>query len=69
MATGKTARSRSTRVQENGTKLEDGLNAFKSDKFDADGYVQSKCSLNQKVGFDISMWNLLQILTFFHILT
>ncbi|KAI4355887.1 hypothetical protein L6164_004616 [Bauhinia variegata] len=48
MATGKTARSRSTPVKENGPKLEEGLNLFKVDKFDADGYVQSKCSLNEK---------------------
>ena len=53
MATGKTARSRSTVVKENGTKLEEGLNVFKSDKFDADAFVQSKCSLNEKVGVDI----------------
>ncbi|KAF7843143.1 exocyst complex component EXO84B [Senna tora] len=48
MATGKVARSRSTPVKENGAKLVEGLNSFKSDKFDADGYVQSKCSLNEK---------------------
>ncbi|KAJ7952028.1 Exocyst complex component EXO84B [Quillaja saponaria] len=48
MATGKTARSRGTPVKENGIKLEESLNVFKSDKFDADSYVQSKCSLNEK---------------------
>ncbi|KAJ7962700.1 Exocyst complex component EXO84B [Quillaja saponaria] len=48
MATGKTARSRGTPVKENGIKLEESLNVFKSDKFDADTYVQSKCSLNEK---------------------
>lgn len=31
-------------------KLEENLNVFKSDNFDADGYVQTKCnSLNEKV--------------------
>lgn len=31
-------------------KLEENLNVFKSDHFDADGYVQTKCnSLNEKV--------------------
>ncbi|EOY25706.1 Exocyst complex component 84B isoform 1 [Theobroma cacao] len=51
MATAKTGRStRATAgaAKENGTKIEEGLNVFKSDKFDADGYVQSKCSLNDK---------------------
>ncbi|KAJ6433143.1 hypothetical protein OIU84_020211 [Salix udensis] len=49
MASAKTSsRSRGTPVKENGTKLEDGLNVFKSDRFDADSYVQSKCSLNEK---------------------
>ncbi|XP_015894104.2 exocyst complex component EXO84B isoform X1 [Ziziphus jujuba] len=41
------ARSR-TPVKENGTKFEEGLNIFKSDKFDAQSYVQSRCSLNEK---------------------
>ncbi|XP_065852432.1 exocyst complex component EXO84B [Euphorbia lathyris] len=48
MASAKTARSRGTPVKENGTKLEEGLTLFKSEKFDADAYVQSKCSLNDK---------------------
>ncbi|KAL1358027.1 exocyst complex component EXO84B [Arachis stenosperma] len=50
MATGKTSRSRSitATVKENGPKLEEGLHPFKSDKFDAEGYVQSKCSLSDK---------------------
>ncbi|KAL9351225.1 hypothetical protein Peur_053905 [Populus x canadensis] len=49
MASAKTSsRSRGTSVKENGTKLEDGLNVFKSDRFDADSYIQSKCSLNEK---------------------
>ncbi|WRX26555.1 Vps51/Vps67 - like 4 [Theobroma cacao] len=51
MATAKTGRStRATAgaAKENGTKIEEGLNVFKSDKFDADGFVQSKCSLNDK---------------------
>ncbi|PRQ51955.1 putative cullin repeat-like-containing domain, exocyst complex component Exo84 [Rosa chinensis] len=46
--TAKTARSRGTPVKENGVKLEEGLNVFKSDRFDAQGYVQSRCSLNEK---------------------
>lgn len=50
MATAKTGRS--TRpmaaAKENGTKIEEGLNVFKSDKFDGDAFVQSKCSLNDK---------------------
>lgn len=49
MASAKTARSRGTPVKENGTKLEEGLTVFKSDKFDAQSYVQSRCSLNEKV--------------------
>ncbi|KAK3427867.1 hypothetical protein EUGRSUZ_F04008 [Eucalyptus grandis] len=48
MATAKAARSRGTPVKENGAKLEEGLTVFKSDKFDADAYVQSKCTLNEK---------------------
>ncbi|KAJ6892739.1 hypothetical protein NC651_025830 [Populus alba x Populus x berolinensis] len=49
MASAKTSsRSRGTSVKENGTKLEDGLHVFKSDRFDADSYIQSKCSLNEK---------------------
>ncbi|KDP34451.1 hypothetical protein JCGZ_11922 [Jatropha curcas] len=48
MASVKSGRSRGTPVKENGTKLEEGLMVFKSDKFDADSYVQSKCSLNDK---------------------
>ncbi|KAF4350952.1 hypothetical protein F8388_021659 [Cannabis sativa] len=48
MASAKTARSRGTPVKENGAKLEEGLNFFKSDKFDAQNYVQSRCSLNEK---------------------
>lgn len=48
MASAKTARSRATPVKENGAKFEEGLNVFRSDRFDADAYVQSKCSLNEK---------------------
>uniref|UniRef100_A0A6N2LS36 Uncharacterized protein n=1 Tax=Salix viminalis TaxID=40686 RepID=A0A6N2LS36_SALVM len=49
MTSSKTSsRSRGTPVKENGTKLEEGLNVFKSDRFNADSYVQSKCSLNEK---------------------
>ncbi|KAJ8756349.1 hypothetical protein K2173_025161 [Erythroxylum novogranatense] len=42
------SRSRGTGVKENGVKVEEGLNVFKSDKFDPDAFVQSKCSLNDK---------------------
>lgn len=49
MASAKTARSRGAQVKENGVKVEEGLNVFKSDKFDAQSYVQSRCSLNEKV--------------------
>ncbi|KAM0959315.1 hypothetical protein ACFX13_025127 [Malus domestica] len=48
MASAKTARSRGAPVKENGVKLEEGLNVFKSDKFDSQSYVQSRCSLNEK---------------------
>lgn len=47
----KTTRSKSTPTKENGVRVEEGLSLFKSDKFDADAYVQSKCSINDKVGF------------------
>lgn len=48
-AAAKTARSRAAAAAENGgAKIEEGLNLFKSDKFDADVYVKSKCSLNEK---------------------
>lgn len=53
MASAKTARSRATPVKENGAKFEEGLNVFRSDRFDADAYVQSKCSLNEKVRFRV----------------
>ncbi|KAG6593592.1 Exocyst complex component EXO84B, partial [Cucurbita argyrosperma subsp. sororia] len=48
MASAKTARSRATPVKENGAKFEDGISFFKSDQFDADSYVQTRCSLNDK---------------------
>lgn len=53
MATAKTSRSRSSvaNAKENGPKLEEGLNPFKTEKFDAESYVQSNCSLNDKVLF------------------
>ncbi|XP_019090701.1 PREDICTED: exocyst complex component EXO84B isoform X2 [Camelina sativa] len=44
----KTARSKATPTKENGVRVEEGLSLFKSDKFDADAYVQSKCSINEK---------------------
>ncbi|KAG2725772.1 hypothetical protein I3760_01G082000 [Carya illinoinensis] len=49
MATAKTARSRgSAAAKENGPKLEESLGLFKSDNFNADAFVQSRCSLNEK---------------------
>ncbi|XP_009622289.1 exocyst complex component EXO84B [Nicotiana tomentosiformis] len=56
MASVKSSRSRAHAVtpskginKESGTKLEENLNVFKSDNFDADAFVQSKChSLNEK---------------------
>lgn len=49
MATAKTGRARGPpAAKENGVKLEEGLSFFKSDKFDADAFVQSRCSLNDK---------------------
>ncbi|CAK8574532.1 unnamed protein product [Lathyrus sativus] len=44
------SRSRATAasVKENGVKLEEGLTPFKSDRFDAEFYVQSNSSLNDK---------------------
>lgn len=49
-AAAKTTRvvSRGTTGKENGPKLEEGLNVFKTDHFDADSYLHSKCSLNEK---------------------
>ncbi|XAR49807.1 hypothetical protein NMG60_11003954 [Bertholletia excelsa] len=56
MASAKSSRSRGltgtpakSNPKDTADKLEENLNVFKSDKFDADGYVQSKCnSLNEK---------------------
>ncbi|XVF74969.1 hypothetical protein PTKIN_Ptkin13bG0151800 [Pterospermum kingtungense] len=50
MATAKSGRSTrpSSAAKENGAKIEEGLGVFKSDKFDADAFVQAKCSLNDK---------------------
>ncbi|CAN4085074.1 unnamed protein product [Withania somnifera] len=56
MASVKSSRSRAHAVtpskginKDTGTKLEENLNVFKSDNFDADAFVQSKChSLNEK---------------------
>lgn len=52
-AAAKTARSRAAAAaaENGGAKIEEGLNLFKSDKFDADVYVKSKCSLNEKVSY------------------
>lgn len=52
MATAKTARPRGSAVaKENGPKLEESLGVFKSDNFNADAFVQSRCSLGEKVRF------------------
>lgn len=49
MASTKSSRSRGTPAKDTVTKLEDNLNVFKSDNYDADLYVQSKCnSLTEK---------------------
>ncbi|KAL3632143.1 Exocyst complex component exo84b [Castilleja foliolosa] len=57
MASAKSSRSRAAisgasakgNVKDAGAKFEENLNVFKSDSFDADGFVQSKChSLNEK---------------------
>ncbi|KAH1048759.1 hypothetical protein J1N35_039543 [Gossypium stocksii] len=52
MATAKAKTGRCTRPtappKENGAKIEEGLNVFKPDDFDADAFVQSKCSLDDK---------------------
>ncbi|GAA0146579.1 hypothetical protein LIER_06499 [Lithospermum erythrorhizon] len=52
MSSGKTTSSRSRVVQStnvNASKLEENLNVFKADTFDADGFVNSKChTLNEK---------------------
>ena len=54
MASAKSSRSRTpakgNNPKDTGPKLEENINVFKSDNFDADGFVQSKCnSLNEKV--------------------
>jgi hypothetical protein len=56
MSSAKMARQRGSAAsaaaaKENGVKVEEGLSVFKSDKFDADGFVQARCSLNEKVLF------------------
>lgn len=45
-------------AQEAGVQLADKLKIFKTDNFDSDAYVQSKCqTMNERVGsFLISMW-------------
>lgn len=47
------ARATAASVKENGVKLEEGLTPFKSDRFDAEFYVQSNSSLNDKVHFRV----------------
>lgn len=68
-AAAKTARSRAAAAaaENGGAKIEEGLNLFKSDKFDADVYVKSKCSLNEKVSyyhFSFLIFNFLLIFYF-----
>ncbi|KAF2573126.1 hypothetical protein F2Q70_00003656 [Brassica cretica] len=48
MAAKTAARRKSTPTKGNGVRVEEGLSLFKSDKFDADAYVQSKYSINEK---------------------
>ncbi|KAL9228456.1 hypothetical protein vseg_004039 [Gypsophila vaccaria] len=51
MATTKVSRPRAhsgAPAKENLPKLEESLNAFRSDRFDPSSYVQSKCTLNEK---------------------
>ena len=64
MSSAKTARQRgssATASKENGAKVEEGLSVFKSDKFDADSFVQSRCSLNEKVLFSLNLCLVSQI--------
>lgn len=42
-------------AKENLPKLEESLNAFRNDRFDPQSYVQSKCSLNEKVFFNYAI--------------
>lgn len=62
MASAKSSRSRAAHagasvkgnVKDGGVKFEEHLRVFKSDNFDADGFVQSKChSLSEKVCEDL----------------
>ncbi|KAL9235537.1 hypothetical protein vseg_010288 [Gypsophila vaccaria] len=51
MATAKTPRARAhsgAPAKENLPKLEESLKTFRSDRFDPDNYVQSKCTLSEK---------------------
>ena len=48
MAAKTAARRKSTPTKGNGVRVEEGLSLFKSDKFDANAYVQSKYSINEK---------------------
>lgn len=50
MTSVKSSRSRTVAVprENGGAKFEENLNVFKTDHFDADSYLQSKCSLNEK---------------------
>lgn len=66
-AAAKTARSRAAAAAENGgAKIEEGLNLFKSDKFDADVYVKSKCSLNEKVSYYLFSFLIFNFLLIFY---
>ncbi|RVW14588.1 hypothetical protein CK203_045483 [Vitis vinifera] len=51
MTSVKSSRSRTVAAprENGGAKFEENLNVFKTDHFDADSYLQSKCSLNEKV--------------------
>ncbi|WJZ95523.1 hypothetical protein VitviT2T_014290 [Vitis vinifera] len=50
MTSVKSSRSRTVAAprENGGAKFEENLNVFKTDHFDADSYLQSKCSLNEK---------------------
>lgn len=65
MASAKSTRSRAAHtgasvkgnVKDGGVKFEENLKVFKSDNFDADGYVQTKChSLSEKVSGDFLLF-------------
>lgn len=68
MASAKSTRSRAAHAgasakgnaKDGGVKFEENLKVFKSDNFDADGFVQSKChSLSEKVCGDFLLFLLM----------